>query len=146
MMSRVNGECRPNSILDALNFHGMLPTPRANKVNGCNLNSEKLANRNHCNLEEVIAGWCVGDMLPTPASRDWKDTMNGKDAPSIGLTRGYSLGQKINSLLPTPTCNDSQNSSLPPSQGNRADSIVKRIVSENPQAGETQQLNPAFVR
>jgi hypothetical protein len=29
MMSRVNGEQRPNSILDALMFQGMLPTPSA---------------------------------------------------------------------------------------------------------------------
>ena len=35
---------------------GLLPTPRANKVNGCNLNNEKLAKRNKSNLEEVIAG------------------------------------------------------------------------------------------
>ena len=33
----------------------LLPTPRANKVNGCNLNSPKLANRNPGNLEETIA-------------------------------------------------------------------------------------------
>lgn len=124
---------------------GMLPTPRANKVNACNLNSVNLSKRNHSNLEEVVAGWVVSGMLPTPATRDWKDTMNGKDAPSIGVTRGYSLGQKISSMLPTPTCNDMKNASLPHSQGNRADSIVKQIVSENPQAGETQQLNPAFV-
>lgn len=109
MRSRVNGEARPNSILDALMFERMLPTPRANKVNGCDLNSENLSNRNHCNLEEVVTGWVVGGMPPTP------------------------------------TCNDMKNASLPPSHGNRADSIVKRIVSENPQAGESQQLNPAFV-
>jgi len=36
---------------------GMLPTPRANQVNGCNLNSEALATRNKGNLEEVVVGW-----------------------------------------------------------------------------------------
>lgn len=70
MRSRVNGEARPNSILDALMFERMLPTPRANKVNGCDLNSENLANRNHCNLEDVVAGWVVGGMLPTPTVND----------------------------------------------------------------------------
>ena len=44
----------------------LLPTPRANKVNGCNLNSENLANRNKGNLEEMIAKM----MLPTPAAAD----------------------------------------------------------------------------
>jgi hypothetical protein len=63
--SRNNGGSRPNSIIDFMNFHEMLPTPNA---------------------------------------RDWKDSIgSGTDAPSIGLTRGYSLGQKINSFLPTPT-------------------------------------------
>ena len=56
--------------------------------------------------EEIDAGL----LLPTPNARDWKDTIgNGKDAPSIGVTRGYSLGQKINSLLPTPTAMDCTN-------------------------------------
>lgn len=56
--------------------------------------------------EETDAGlW-----LPTPNARDWKDTIgNGKDSPSIGVTRGYSLGQKLNSMLPTPTAMDSTN-------------------------------------
>jgi hypothetical protein len=86
---------------------GMLPTPRANQVNGCDLNSESLANRNKGNLEEHIAKWVT--------------------------------------MLPTPTCNDMTNSSLPPSQINRNDSIVKRILLENPEAGKTSQLNPLFV-
>ena len=33
----------------------MLPTPRANKVNGCDLNNPKIAERNHANLEEEVA-------------------------------------------------------------------------------------------
>jgi hypothetical protein len=31
---------------------------------------------------------------PTPASRDWKDSMN-KVPPSVGKTRGHSLGQRV---------------------------------------------------
>jgi len=50
----------------------LLPTPRANKVNGCNLNSEKLANRNKGNLEETVAMWNVSGMLPTPAAVNYK--------------------------------------------------------------------------
>lgn len=33
----------------------MLPTPIANKVNGCDLNNPKIAERNHANLEEEVA-------------------------------------------------------------------------------------------
>jgi len=57
------------------------------------------------------------EMLPTPNSRDWKDNVgNGRDAPSIGKTRGYSLGQKINSMsgmLPTPTMFDYNSARTP---------------------------------
>ena len=34
---------------------GLLPTPRANKVNGLDLSNEALANRNKGNLEEAVA-------------------------------------------------------------------------------------------
>jgi hypothetical protein len=57
---------------------GLLPTPRANKVNGCNLNSEKLARRNKGNLEEVIAGWVTG-LLPTPNASDNRNRGNPND-------------------------------------------------------------------
>jgi hypothetical protein len=61
--------------------------------------------------QEVQTGFIYQrGMLPTPNARDWKDTIgNGKDSPSIGVTRGYSLGQKLNSMLPTPTVMDSTN-------------------------------------
>ncbi len=50
----------------------LLPTPRANLINGCNLNSPELANRNKGNLEEVISQWIQEEMIPTPTARDWK--------------------------------------------------------------------------
>ena len=53
--SRANGETRPNGLTDFLDFNGLLPTPRANKVNGLDLNNEALANRDKGNLEEAVA-------------------------------------------------------------------------------------------
>ena len=45
-------------------------------------------------------------MYPTPNARDWKDTLNTVP-PSIGKTRGHSLGQRIAAdrlkIYPTPT-------------------------------------------
>lgn len=79
MMSRAAGENRPNSVLDAAMFYGLIPTPRANKVNGCNLNSEKLANRNKSNLEETVAMWNVKGMLPTPNASDNRNRGNPND-------------------------------------------------------------------
>jgi hypothetical protein len=79
-------------------------------------------------------------MLPTPNTRDWKDNIgNGKDAPSIGQTRGYSLGQKINSFLPTPMSSDcgEKVTGL-----ENQDSLVKRAREIT---GKTSQLSPHFV-
>jgi hypothetical protein len=47
------GTCLKNGLMN----QGLLPTPRANQVNGCDLNSENLANRNKGNLEEHVAKW-----------------------------------------------------------------------------------------
>jgi len=102
LWSRVNGEQRPNSILDHMNFHGLiptvqtqgikqciggksypidnslLPTPRANKVNGCNLDSIHLAKRNKGNLEESIAKLITAELLPTPTADDNPAKNTGK--------------------------------------------------------------------
>ena len=48
-------------------------------------------------------------MWPTPNSRDWKDSM-GTVPPSVGKTRGHSLGQKVAAeqmkMFPTPAARD----------------------------------------
>ena len=51
---------------------GLLPTPRANLINGCNLGSPELANRNKGNLEEVISQWIQEEIIPPPTARDRK--------------------------------------------------------------------------
>ena len=63
--SRVNGEQRPNGLIDFMQFYDMLPTPRANQVNGCDLDNPKLAERNKSNLEEEVAKAVVNGLLPT---------------------------------------------------------------------------------
>ena len=82
-------------------FKGMLPTPRANKVNGCNLNSENLASRGKGNLEESVAQWVVG-MLPTPAARDYKGGRNS-DTQRIEngkVVRKSNIPDVINEMMP----------------------------------------------
>jgi hypothetical protein len=131
MFSRANGEARPNSILDHLQFHGMLPTPiagdwkgqlrsdgtanmlsgkmallqkegllptpRANKVNGLNLeNNPKLALRNKGNLEEIIAK----ALLPTPVKSDFQvrnpsENWEGSDLPSV-MSREFGRNSQLN--------------------------------------------------
>jgi len=71
---------------------GLLPTPRAAMMP----NSESHIQQGK--IDSLMTMATLG-MLPTPNTRDWKDTIgNGKDSPSIGQTRGYSLGQKVNSI------------------------------------------------
>lgn len=53
--SREKGQSGANGLTDFLDFNGLLPTPRANKVNGLDLNNEALANRDKGNLEEPVA-------------------------------------------------------------------------------------------
>ena len=50
----------------------LLPTPRSNQVNGCDLNNPKLAERNKSNLEEEVAKMVVNKLLPTTCARDYK--------------------------------------------------------------------------
>ena len=74
----------------------MLPTPRANKVNGCNLNSESLANRNKGNLEEVIAQ-CL---LPTPCADDNPAKNTGKRNQDSLQKRAFQVTGKTSQLNP----------------------------------------------
>jgi hypothetical protein len=98
-------------------LRAMLPTPRTADAEGGCVKNVQMENGNYFRTNKEGVRWGVklrdvveSGMLPTPNARDWKDTIgNGTDAPSIGVTRGYSLGQKINSMLPTPTAMDSTN-------------------------------------
>lgn len=83
----------PGSLTEQV-FHGLLPTPRANKVNGCDMNSENLANRNKGNLEETIAGWVVNGMLPTPTARCW-NTGTDKERPEWQPSRRSELNHLV---------------------------------------------------
>ena len=85
----------PNSKQQGLsnteNWTKLLPTPRANQVNGCDLNSKSLANRNKGNLEESIAKMLVMGMLPTPATRDYKGARTSESLQKAGRNHTNSL-------------------------------------------------------
>jgi hypothetical protein len=94
---------------------GLIPTPRANQVNGCNLNSEKLANRNRGNLEETIANWNQKGMIPTPNASDNRNRGNPQDpcvmkrkenGKQVGLTMmvdGQLNPQFVSEMMGFPT-------------------------------------------
>jgi hypothetical protein len=127
----------------------MLPTPTGMVGDAYADNSPNSHLRHTPNIA-TLAMWGV---LPTPNTRDWKDSIgNGKDAPSIGITRGYSLGQKINSMLSTPTASDWKGAYRPESMNNK-DATFKReerLVNIYLKTGKeynskTSQLSPQFV-
>jgi hypothetical protein len=54
MMSRANGENRPNSILDAVNFYGMLPTPNASTWKTSGMSKEAWEKRIQDNRQQDL--------------------------------------------------------------------------------------------
>jgi hypothetical protein len=70
MMSRANGENRPNSILDAMNFYGMLPTPTAmDSTNATATMKSSQVKEGSMHSVTLTRAMAMG-MLPTPATRD----------------------------------------------------------------------------
>jgi len=123
---------------------GLLPTPRANQVNGMDLNNEKLAKRNKSNLEEEVAKWVVEGMLPTPTT---DSATNRKDKYKQG---GTPLSVAVNKMLPTPTTSCANGGTKAPRKdGKTRESELNHwatINRDEAQAtGKTSQLNPQFV-
>ena len=73
--SRNNGENRPNSILDYMNFHGMLPT--ANAAEG--YKSAKTYNPNS-QMGTSLSAMAGSGMLPTPTVADSKHSTTKSDS------------------------------------------------------------------
>lgn len=88
----IEGSCK---LVDLLQ-NNLLPTPRANQVNGCNLHSENLANRNKGNLEEVIAK----SLLPTPTADDNPAKNTGKRNQDSLQKRAFQQTGKTSQLNP----------------------------------------------
>jgi hypothetical protein len=70
--SRNNGENRPNSIIDYMNFHGMLPTPTA--MDSTNATAEmKSTQVKEGSMHSVTLSRAMNmGMLPTPQASDFK--------------------------------------------------------------------------
>ena len=85
-------------------FCDILPTPRANVVNGCDLDNPKLAERNKSNLEEEVAKAVVSGLLPTPTAIEgvkWTNTWNPNSQMGQSLSAMAGSG-----MLPTPIATD----------------------------------------
>jgi hypothetical protein len=88
--------------LETIVGKALLPTPSTMDIREDIRSPEERsmeANKGGCsNLREKIA------MLPTPQSRDWKDSTSNVVPPSSGVTRGYRLADMLTpeKILPTP--------------------------------------------
>ena len=78
----------------------LLPTPRANKVNGCDLTSPALANRNKGNLEKVVAKIVQSQLLPTPTADDNPAKNTGKRSQDGLQKRAFQTTGKTSQLNP----------------------------------------------
>ena len=144
-------------------YKGMLPTPSASDIGGAPKRRDQISQGASGNWIRTsdntgtkfgaklndVAPILMG-ILPTPNARDWKDTIgNGKDAPSIGVTRGYSLGQKLNSMLPTPATRDYKGAnSMEHLRGENGNVMTHETQLPNYiklKTGSKSQLNPRFV-
>jgi hypothetical protein len=91
LMSRKNGENRPNSILDMAMFQGMLLTPTTREevqdLDKFQKRMEKYPNGTKVpNLATQVVG-----MLPTPTTRDWKGGRTSEALEDAGRNETNSL-------------------------------------------------------
>ena len=68
-------------------------------------------------------------LIRTPSAMDSRNWESAKYTGGGTLAQEIMQNEKYKQLLPTPTCNDAVNNSIPKSQVERADSITKRILS-----------------
>jgi hypothetical protein len=132
MQSRNNGENRPNSILDAIMFQAMLPTPQASDF--VSTVQEKNYSLRHL---EHNSGW-TNKMLPTPNAYDWNTPRKPETfqkAKEKHAQKGVNLQNPLKqmasmNMLPTPMASDF---------GEKLPDTIKKVT------GQISQLSPQFV-
>jgi hypothetical protein len=88
-------------------------------------------------------------MLPTPVAQTSQGGPKGLDGGSAArqmlAAAGFPRAAGAPTPLPTPTVNDSKNSTLPPSQVERDGLAGAMLRNPSVQTGEATYLNPFFV-
>jgi hypothetical protein len=124
--------------------HQMLPTPRANSAMTVDLRTQQNRSELQPNLETAMAR-----MLPTPVAQTSKGGPKGLDGGSAArqmlAAAGFPRAAGAPTPLPTPTVNDSKNSTLPPSQINRDGLAGAMLRNDSTPTGTATYLNPSFV-
>lgn len=88
--SRANGEMRPNSIIDHLQFHGLLPTPTAMDSTNATANMKSTQIKEGSMHSMTLSRAMTMGMLPTPVAGEYRDTgekVRGNNYKQKNLTR-----------------------------------------------------------
>jgi hypothetical protein len=90
-----------------------------------------------------------GGLLPTPVAQTSQGGPKGLDGGSAArqmlAAAGFPRAAGAPTPLPTPTVNDSKNSTLPPSQIDRDGLAGAMLRDPSIQTGKATYLNPSFV-
>jgi hypothetical protein len=106
--SRVNGEQRPNGLIDFMQFYDLLPTPvvvdNPHPNSKVNENGRRYNNKAESSHSMGLADRAMHDLLPTPNA---SDCHNQNTAGDHDLEKGYLRGVAVDMwkkglLLPTP--------------------------------------------
>jgi hypothetical protein len=174
---KVQGLMRTPSAMDARNWEGteytgggtlaqevvqnekyksLLPTPTArDEKNPSPQDGKRITRKVEQGYTIELNDLAGMQMLPTPRVSLYKVEGTDLNNPNIANRSKGNLEEEVAKMvvgiLPTPTCNDATNATIPISQGKRNDSIVKRIVTgEIPsdytpkKDGNTFRLSPLF--
>lgn len=137
---------------EGIEFGSLLPTPKVGGTEGYETRAKRQGHAKAVShLEAAVEYQLMNGLLPTPMAQNrelpTQEQIEKRKETYGGTKRAMYLEHfAAQGLLPTPTAQDGEkNSSLPPSQVNRNDSIVKRILQANPHTGSGFHLNPQFV-
>lgn len=140
MMSRKAGKNRPNSILDAVMFYGLLPTPNA--MEGSKYTTKiNLDSQNGRGLTALAKN----SLLPTPEASNYKTGHRNKTSRiDRKIKQGWTI--ELNDLatlgmLPTPTSSMVTTADFVQAKFHSS----KRPEYSKCQDGTTSQLNPLYV-
>jgi len=137
-------------------FQGLLPTPMVIQGGACPVKDGKRTyhmDKKGGGFKAQLHDLAASNLLPTPRAN--KVTETDLSNPRIAERDKSNLEEEVarmvqGKILPTPTCNDAMNASLPKSQVERNDSLVKRILSGEmgvsipKEDGQPFRLSPLF--
>ncbi len=141
LKSRVNGNSRPNGLIDHLDFHGLLPTPMAQSRQTTKEKTEaRQAHYGGTKRAMYLENFAALGMLPTPkvGGTEGYATRAKRQGHAKAISHLEAFVDFHTGMLPTPQAGEGFKITGKENQ----DSLTKRARS---QTGKTSQLNPRFV-